>query len=70
MGEECRRRGDFKRFKSVAMRGSYSEYIAELAIETSIAPNSLIETSPEILDLIYAGLVRRNKEAKAKARRK
>jgi hypothetical protein len=52
------------------MRGSYSEYIAELAIETGIAPNDLIETSPIVLDLIYDGLVRRNKEAKAKARRR
>lgn len=69
MGEECRRRGDLKQPKSVT-RGSFSEYIAELAIETRIAPNDLINTPPEILELIYAGLVRRNKEAKAKARRR
>jgi hypothetical protein len=50
------------------MRGSYSEYIAELAIETGIAPNALIETSSEVLDLIYDGLIRRRKQKDAQAR--
>jgi hypothetical protein len=50
------------------MRASFSEYIAELSIETGIAPNALIETSPEILDLIYDGLVRRKKQKDAQAR--
>jgi len=50
------------------MRGSFSEYIAELSIETGIAPNALIETSSEVLDLIYDGLVRRKKQRDAQAR--
>lgn len=69
MGEVGRRRGDRHKPKRI-IRGSFSEYIAELAIETGIAPNELMATPEPILDLIYEGLVRRAKEAKAKARRK
>lgn len=67
MVEKRRGRGNRQRPKSLT-RGSFSEYIAELAIETGIAPNELIETSPEVLDLIYDGLVRRKKQRDAQAR--